>query len=178
MDLKVKDIRECFLNTPGFSQYLYNRDYEETIDEGLKELFTLVKDKFKQAYQYIKGIVVKVGSYFVTIGNDGQVQPCISPLTAGQAYKDGRVNKSTTLVILDKEGSRIVGLNTKPEQAKALYGSGNSIKYWERMVHESSNNEQANVNEVKMHTEDPQAKYSIVCDDEMLKKQIKMVLKN
>ena len=34
------------------------------------------------------------------------------------------------------------------------------------------------INEVKMHTEDPQAKYNIICDNDMLVKQIEMVIKN
>ena len=169
----MKDIRECFTETRSIFVCINN----EQIDEGLKDLFVAIKNKFKNAFEYLKGIVAKVGTYFVTIGKDGQVEPCISPLTAGQAYKDGKIDKRNTLVVLDKAGSKIVGLNTKLEDAKKLYGSGNSIKYWQS-IYESVSDETANVNEVKMHTEDPQAKYNIICDDDMLKNQIKMVLKN
>jgi hypothetical protein len=143
----------------------------------LKDLFNVIKNKFKRAYQYLKGIVAKVGTYFVTFNSNGEIEPCISPLTAGQAYKDGLIDKRNTLVILDKEGSKIVGLNTKLEQAKSLYGPGNSLKYW-RQLRESSEGQKANVNEVKLHNEDPQAKYNIICDNDKLKKRISMVLKN
>lgn len=170
----MKDIRECFTETRSIS----TRINSEQIDEGLKDLFITIKNKFKNAYEYLKGIVAKVGTYFVTIGKDGQVEPCISPLTAGQAYKDGKIDKRNTLVVLDKAGAKIVGLNTKMEDATKLYGSGNSIKYWSSIMESSEKQEKANVNEVKMHTEDPQAKYNIICDDDLLKKQIKMVLKN
>lgn len=170
----MKDIRECFTESRSIS----TRINSEQIDEGLKDLFITIKNKFKNAYEYLKGIVAKVGTYFVTIGKDGQVEPCISPLTAGQAYKDGKIDKRNTLVVLDKAGAKIVGLNTKMEDATKLYGSGNSIKYWSSIMESSEKQEKANVNEVKMHTEDPQAKYNIICDDDLLKKQIKMVLKN
>lgn len=170
----MKDIRECFTESRSIS----TRINSEQIDEGLKDLFITIKNKFKNAYEYLKGIVAKVGTYFVTIGKDGQVEPCISPLTAGQAYKDGKIDKRNTLVVLDKAGAKIVGLNTKMEDATKLYGSGNSIKYWSSIMESSEKQEKSNVNEVKMHTEDPQAKYNIICDDDLLKKQIKMVLKN
>ena len=169
----MKDIRECFENTGSIA----NSINEQRVDEGLKDILKAVKAKFKQAFEYLKGVVAKVGTYFVTIGKDGQVEPCISPLTAGQAYKDGKINTSNTLVVLDKAGSKIVGLNTKPEDAYNLYGSGNSIKYWHSIL-ESRQGDLANVNEVKLQNEDPQAKYNVIVDDDKLKQQIKMVLKH
>lgn len=175
----MKDIRECFSNSKSITEYINeNVSCQEPVNEGLRDILKAVKTKFKKAFEYLKGIVVKAGSYFITLDKDGNVEPCISPLTAGQAFKDGLINKSNTLVVLDKAGSKIVGLNTKIDDAKKLYGSGNSIKYWLSLVNEAEERELANVNEVKMHTEDPQAKYNIICDDEELKDEIKMVLKH
>ena len=194
----MKNITECFNDTKSISEYIS----EQVVDEGLKDIFAAVKNKFKQAYEYLKGLVVKVGSYFVTLDKDGNVEPCISPLTAGQAYKDGKIDKRNTLVVLDKAGSKIVKLNTKLEDAKKLYGSGNSIQYWKQRLNESVESDkteineivehwtnivkdqpidpevEAAINEVKLHNEDPQAKYNIICDNDMLKNRIKMALKN
>ena len=175
----MKDIRECFSNSKSITKYINeNVSYQEPVNEGLRDILKAIKTKFKKAFEYLKGIVVKAGSYFVTVDTNGNVEPCISPLTAGQAFKDGLINKSNTLVILDKAGSKIVGLNTKIDDAKKLYGSGNSIKYWESLINEAEERGLANVNEVKMHTDDPQAKYNIICDDAELKNEIKMVLKH
>lgn len=148
----------------------------EQIDEGLMDVFKLIRDKFKEAFTYLKGVVAKFGSYFIPVNKNGEVLNAISPLTAGQAYKDGLIDNKSTLVVLDRQGQKITGLRTKYDDALKLYGSGNSIKYWKYLT--ESYEGQEPINEVKMHTEDPQAKYNIICDNDMLVKQIKMVIKN
>ena len=170
----MKNITECFNETLSISQILES----ENVNEGLKDILKAVQAKFKKAFAYLKGIVVKFGSYFIPTDANGDPMNAISPLTAGQAYKDGAINKASTLVCLSKEGSKIVGLGTNPESAQKLYGSGNSIKYWQRMIKECEENSEATINEVKMHTEDPEAKYNIIVDNEGLKRHIKMALTN
>ena len=170
----MKNITECFNETLSISQILES----ESVNEGLKDILKMVQAKFKKAFAYLKGIVVKFGSYFLPTDANGDPMNAISPLTAGQAYKDGAINKASTLVCLNKEGSKIVGLGTNPEAAEKLYGSGNSIKYWRRMIKECEENSGMPINEVKMHTEDPEAKYNIIVDNEGLKRHIKMALTN
>lgn len=170
----MKNITECFNESLSISQMLKS----ENINEGLKDIFKNVQAKFKKVFTYLKGIVVKFGSYFIPTDEAGDPMNAISPLTAGQAYKDGAINKESTLVCLNKEGSKIVGLGTNPESAKKLYGSGNSIKYWQRMIKECEENFETPINEVKMHTEDPEAKYNIIVDNEGLKRHIKLALTN
>ncbi len=170
----MKNITECFNETLSISQILES----ESVNEGLKDILKMVQAKFKKAFAYLKGIVVKFGSYFLPTDANGDPMNAISPLTAGQAYKDGAIDKASTLVCLNKEGSKIVGLGTNPEAAKKLYGSGNSIKYWQRMIKECEENSETPINEVKMHTEDPEAKYNIIVDNEGLKRHIKMALTN
>ena len=170
----MKNITECFNETLSISQILES----ESVNEGLKDILKTVQAKFKKAFAYLKGIVVKFGSYFLPTDANGDPMNAISPLTAGQAYKDGAINKASTLVCLNKEGSKIVGLGTNPEAAEKLYGSGNSIKYWRRMIKECEENSGMPINEVKMHTEDPEAKYNIIVDNEGLKRHIKMALTN
>lgn len=170
----MKNITECFNETLSISQILESKD----INEGLRDILKMVQAKFKQAFAYLKGVVVKFGSYFLPTNENGDPLNAISPLTAGQAYKDGAINKNSTLVCLDKNGSKIVGLSTNPEAATKLYGSGNSIKYWKRAFNECLESSETPINEVKMHTEDPEAKYNIIVDNEGLKRHIKLALTN
>lgn len=176
----MKNIQESFLYTRSIRDCI---NESEQIDEGLKDWIKSIKNKFKQAFEYLKGVVVKVGSYFLPVGKDGGVLSAISPLTAGQAYADGLINPNNTCVVLDKAGAKIVGLKTKPSDATKMYGSGNSIDYWRRSLKECEeisdiNSESENINEVKLQNSDPQAKYNVIVDDDMLKKRIKMALKN
>lgn len=179
----MKNIQESFEGMVDISTYLESCLDETSVNEGLKEVFQTVKEKFKKAWEYLKGIVIKAGSYFVPVGEDGEIMNAISPLTAGQAYKDGAINTSNTLVVLDRVGAKIVGLSTKMDQAKALYGSGNSISYWLKSLKECQeirdlNSENETVNEVKLQNEDPQSRYNVIVDDDTLKKHIKLVLRN
>ena len=176
----MNDIRESFYDVKTLSEALW----ESQLDEGMKEIFATIKSKFKAAFEYLKGIVVKAGSYFLTVDKDGNIQPCISPLTAGQAYVDKLINPNNTLVVLDRAGARITGLKTKYDDAKGLYGNGDSREYWRRALKECQDLKDINsvneekINEVKLQNQDPQAKYNVIVDNDMLKKRIKMALKN
>lgn len=180
----MKNIKECFEGMEGITPYLKNAN-QEPVNEGLKDIFKLVKDKFKQVWAYLKGVVAKFGTYFLPIDGEGKPMPVISPLTAGQAYVDGSINKTSTFVKMDKEGSKITGCKTKFDDAKKLYGSNNSIKYWSQLVNENADKEYETIcesaktiNEVKLHTEDPEAKYNVIVDDDELKMEIKMCLED
>lgn len=170
----MKNISEMFNDSRSISQ-LVN---EGQIDEGMKDLLKIVKEKFKKAFNYLKGLVVKVGSYFLPVDNEGNVMPAITPMTSGQAYKDGLINKASTFVALGQNESKIVSYKAKLDDAKKLYGSGNTLQYLKRMLKESLERNENLINEVKMANEDPEAKYNVIVDDKMLKQHIRMVLKN
>lgn len=177
----MKNIQEKFNESQSLSEYvIISRDH--AIDEGLKEIFTAVKDKFKKAYEYLRGIVVKVGTYILPVDKDGNLMPVISPLTAGQAYKDGAIDQKSTFVKMDKVGAKITGCNTKFDDALKLYGmfaKGNSLKYF-RTIRESVEelNPDKIVNEVRLENQDPEAKYNVVVDNDKLKKRVKMAIQN
>lgn len=180
----MKDIKECFGEVRTIDNFIING----RVDEGFKEFLQKVKTKFKAAFEYMRGVVAKIGTYFVTVDEEGNIEPCISPLTMGQAYVDKCINTNSTLVCLDRAGARITGLKTKPEDAKKLYGSGDSREYWRRLLKESSNDQyiytikkytnDETVNEVRLQNSDPQARYNVVVDNQMLKKRIKLALTN
>ena len=186
----MKHITESLEDIQGITPYLKG---EEPVNEGLREIFKAVKSKFKQAFLYLKSVVARFGTYFLGVDDTtGEVLPAITPLTAGAAYVDGSINKKSTFVKLDKEGAKITGCKTKLSDAVKLYGSGNSIKYWLNSVNESDETEQQAfatileyfekynslnpVNEVKLHTEDPEAQDNIIVDDDELKQEIKLCL--
>ena len=170
----MKSIKESLVNTVKLSEMIN----EKRVDEGLKDIFNAVKDKFKQAYQYLKGIVVKVGTYFLPVDESGEVRPAISPLTAGQAYKEGYINSNSTCVVLGGQASKIVGLNTSVNDAKKLYGAGNSVAYWKKNLKIIESLNESTINEVRLANQDPEAKYNVVADDTTLRKLIKMRIKN
>ena len=190
----MKTINESLKEIKGISSYI--KDSE--VNEGLKDVLNTVKSKFQKVFTYLKSLVVKVGSYILPVSKTGLVVPAITPLTAGAAYAEGRINKSSTCVVMDKEGAKITGCKTKYEDALKLYGSGNSLSYWQKLVNENEEDksefntvlenyitEHANdtmsedlINEVKLHTEDPEAAYNIIVDDDELKERIALCLTN
>ena len=177
----MKDIKESFVDTRPISEYL-GRERDHAVDEGLKDVFNAVKSKFKKAWQYLKDIVVKIGSYILPVDEQGDIIPAISPLTAGQAYTDGLINRGSTFVHMDNEGARITGCKNKFRDALKLYGAfakGNSLKYY-ASIKESidSNNRDNIVNEVRLQNQDPEAKYNVIVDNTKLKKRIKMAIMN
>jgi MoxR-like ATPase len=191
----MKTIKESLMSIQEISEYIKGT---ENVDEGLKDAWNTLKAKFKQVFTYLKGLVVKMGSYILPVSEQGFVVPAITPLTAGAAYAEGHINKASTFVSMDKEGAKISGCKTKPEDAVKLYGGGNSISYWQRMVTESDQYkdeiativenyimEHADdkmseelINEVKLHTEDPEAAYNIIVDDKGLKEMINRCINN
>ena len=170
----MKNITEKFNDRLSISQMIAQQEMEANLDESLRDVFDVVKTRFKQVWQWALGLVVRVGTYVLPVSNDGEVQPAITPMTAGVAYKEGLAKDSFTFIYNSKDASKISGLRTNPKDALALLG-GNSkadtFKYWESL-YEGELNHKANVNEVKMHTEDPEAKWNIINDDEELRDTI------
>ena len=168
--------------TEMFSQYNTIQDQinEDRIDEGLKDLFNTAKEKFKKLVKrvvaYLKHVCVQAGTYFIPIDESGELMSAISPLTMGQAMKEGKIKKDSTFIHLDKEGAKITGHKNNFKDALKLYGKfgQDAIAYWEYCAtkFESANGEDANINEVKLASEDPAAKYNKICNNEDLKDEI------
>lgn len=173
----MKNITEMFEQ----SRSIQDQIIESRIDEGLKDIFNVVKDKFKKTVDkvvaYLKYVCIKAGTYFIPVDQEGELLEAISPLTMGQAMKDGKIKKNSTFVHLDKAGSSIVGYKNNLKDALKLYGKfgQDAIAYWEHCASkfESAEGELANLNEVKLASEDPEAKYSKIVDNKDLKDEIK-----
>ena len=176
----MKNIQESFNGIKSISEII---EIDSPVNEGLKDWFGQIKKIFKSAWEYLKGVVVKLGVYFVPVDQNGEIMPAISPLTAGSAYKEGLIKTNNTCVVLDKVGAKITGCKTKHEDALKIYGSGDSRQYWKKMVKECAelrdiNSELENINEVKLQNSDPEAKYNVIVDDEKLKNRVRMALKH
>ena len=131
------NIRETLLDVQSLSDYLAEQRTEQ-LDEGLKDIINTLKRKFKQVVNYLSGLVAKLtGSSWLPVDDNGTVLPASSPLTAGQAYADGVINKASTVVVMTGPGKRVTGCPGKLSDCKALYGPGNSIDYWRRGLNES-----------------------------------------
>lgn len=172
----MKDIKESIKDVQDIVEYLQEQT-ENPVNEGLKDALKSLKNKFKKLVQYLKGLVAKFGSYWLPVDDKGEVLPAITPLTAAQAYANGDINKSTTFVWTGREGARLTGCRTKPEDALKLYGSGDSRQYWRQMMNEALEKNPNMLNEVKLENTDPEAKYNVV-DTPALKKHIKVRLKD
>lgn len=170
----MRNINESFKNTQSLSSYISDK-MDTRVDEGFKELMANLKSKFQKVVQYLRNAVVKIGSYFIPTNDNGDFLAAISPLTAGQAYNDGLINKDNTCVILDNKASKIVKSGSYGD-VKSLYGSGNSLDYWRKTIKESIEKMKANINEVKLAPSDSQAR-NIIDSPEMLEKIIVMNIK-
>lgn len=182
----MKSIIEKFTETQDIASYLSSRLDEgffskarETADDikrafnNIRDKFNWVKEKFRNAWIYGKNVVVKFKNYFLAVDDDGNIIPAITPLTMDDAYVEGLIDKATTCVLGSMASSKITGNKADWDDARALYGSGDSRSYWSSIYNESKIDNDSNlVNEVKLHTEDPQAKYNIIVDNKRLRDTI------
>lgn len=182
----MKQINEHLSSIQSLSDFLAVRT-DESLASNLLAKFKRLYDKVVSAFGRI-WTKLKGSCYWIAMDKNGDIYQSITPGTASQAYKDGEVDRSKTVVVASNETKRVTGNNAKPDDAKKLYGSGNSIKYWDSMLKESEDTNAweyiANylqgfepINEVKMHTDDPEARYNVVDSDE-LRDEILMALKH
>ncbi len=165
----------------GEHNTLSNRINESLrVDEGLKDLLNKVVDSIKdiadKVVDYAKGKVAQIGSLFMAVGPDG-VLSASTPMTAGMMYKNKDIDQSSTFVSLDSTAAKIVGLNTKKDGALNL--PAYKIKGLDYInMFEGEDAKIANVNEVKLSHEDPDAVYNTIVDDKELVKEIKLHVNN
>ena len=67
----MKNITEKFNDKLSIGQMIEQQQIESNIDESLKDVFAAVKAKFKQAWQWMKGLVVKIGTYVLPVSEEG-----------------------------------------------------------------------------------------------------------
>lgn len=170
----MKNINESFSNIRSLRDSIKG----EQIDEGLRDILKIVKDKFKRAWTYLKGVVTKLGSYFLKVDDNGEIIPAITPLTTGEAVREGNIDNRTTTVVLDKEGQKITGLRTSYNDVLKRYGKDDCISYWLEMVNESMDDEGNMINEVKLEHEDPEAGWNVIVDDAELKEEIEYAIES
>ena len=177
----MKNIQELINSRQPLDVYVESNigDISSTmIDESLKDLFNIVKNKFKQVWQYLKGLVVKLGNYFVVpVNNEGNPEPVILPPTMGFAYKAGAIDPSTTFIHLNNDDAKVCGLKNNVAGALKLAAYTrykNKMDYlWDmcKNIKEASDEQIANLCEVKLEADDPNGLK--VVDNKLLKMLIK-----
>lgn len=183
----MKNIVESLNEIQDITPYLK----KEKVDEGLKDLLLSVRDKFKEAWTYLKNVVVRVGCYFWPVDNEGKIRPAITPLTAGKAYTSGLINKGKTFIHLDKDGAKLTGCNTTLEEADSIYGDEvNPWVYFRRVLPKmrgkfnifESNNDLTSMEEIiteaEIASKDPHASKNKITTDEKLKEVVMRFINN
>lgn len=178
----MKSIKEQFEQTQPIASYLYDRLDEgffskakgeiQTAFANLRDKLLFIKNKFKDAWIYMRGVVAKFGTYILPVDDEGEPMPAISPLTADMAYVEGLIDKATTTIISSINSQKITGNKASWDDARKMYGPGDSRDYWSRMYNESADGEKANITEVRLQTSDPQAKYNVIVDNKRLRDTI------
>lgn len=172
----MRNISEVYVDNNS----LYDRINESMLQESLKDRLVSAYNSAKEAFgkladkiiQGAKNVFGKFGSYFVPIQADGSLLPTVGAYTMGLAYANGDIDRSNTFVKIDKEGEKLTGTKTNLNDVKKLY-KGSTLDYWRQLVKESEESGEANINEVQLANQDPEAKYNIIVDSDGLKAQIK-----
>lgn len=187
----MRKIQECFKDSISIVEYINNS--QDPMNEGLADRLKSVKAKLgklaSKVVAWAKGLVAQVQYWFMLTNEDGEILPCSTPLTMGNAYKSGLINKSSTFIGMGKDTGRLVGTSESFSNAKNLYPSTKEWWAWLKANHRvsehneeefiqslcESNPEDFNyiLNEVKLANEDPQAKYNVIVDNKKLRQLIK-----
>ena len=155
----------------------------EMLNESLKDIFKGLKKKFSQVISFVKSVVVKAKNYWLAVweGSDEEnpeYLSAITPFTTAQAYVSNQMNRNKTVVIAPSLVAKATGCKAGSKDAEKLYGSGNSLQYWKTSFKEAEETGRLKpINEVKLHTDDPSAKYNVVDNDELIE-DITLTLKN
>lgn len=178
----MRNIQESFVGVQPLTDYLQS-ELDNHVDEGLRDAIDRVKDKLgklaRQVVAWGKGIVAKLQTWWMVTDEEGNILPCSTPMTAGQAYNDGLINKKSTFVSLGKTSGKLVGRTEAFTGALKMYPS--TLEWWKwlskRAVRESNEEEFKSqfqqIDEVQMANTDPQAKYNVITTNEKLRQVIK-----
>ena len=166
----MKNITESFDDIKSIQDLC---DYQQ-VDEGLKDWFNSAKNLFGKVWNYLKGVVAKFGTYFLPVDTEGNVIPAITPMTAGQAYKNGLTGKDS-FVSLERDAANIVGLKNKAKDY-IKEKKGSSLAYWAKLSAGKPLKESISIDEASLANSDKQAKYTSI-DTPALKKIIRIKLK-
>lgn len=168
----MKHITEKFHDSRSIADMIE----ESNVNEGLKDIFKKAKDLFKKAWQYLKGVVVNVGNYFLPVNENGDVEPAITPMTAGVANKRGATGPNT-LVCLASAEAKIAGVKNSASKALDFY-KGGSIAYWDSLLNENQFSDEVVINEAKIQNDDAEAKYNVIVDNKELIQEIQWAIED
>jgi len=199
----MKDIRESFGQTRPIVDCINEARVNEGLKDMLKVAKDKLGNFAKKVFAWMGGIVAQIQNWFMVTNENGDILPCSTPMTAGYAWKNGMIKKNSTFVGLGKQSGKLVGTSEPFKNALKMYPStkewwdeiakrhtnesksADEIAFLEKIYESNKVNHPAfhnilcgitkeRIDEVKMHTEDPQAKYNIIADNKTLREIIKM----
>lgn len=177
----MKNISDFYVDKTSLLDRINESVLQESLKDKLVAAYNSAKEKLSmfadKIIQGIKNVYAQFKCYLIPVCPDGELLPTVGGYTMGLAYKGGFIDKSNTFVRMDKEGEKLTGLKTNLKDALKIY-SEDTRSWWKRIVRESEENNEANVNEVRLENQDPEAKYNVIVDGDKLKKHIKMHLLN
>lgn len=178
----MRKIQESLTGVQPLSEYLQEQ-LEPMVDEGLKDVLNTVKDKLgkaaKSVVTWAKGIVARLQTWWMVVDEEGKILPCSTPMTMGQAYADGLIDKKSTFIGMGKQSGKLVGTAEPFSNAKNRYPSTREWWKWlsKRAIREGNEEEFKSqftqIDEVQMANTDPQAKYNVITDNNKLRAVIK-----
>ena len=177
----MKRIQESFKETKSIVDFI-NESIDGSVNEGLRDMFKSISDKLKgiadKVVMFMNNVAAKFQHWYMLVNEMGETLPCSTPLTMGNAWKEGLIDKSSTFVGLGNAIGKIIGNVESFEKALNLPSyKMNANAYWDSIYEGKGNNADDMVNEVKMANQDPEAVYNVIVDDDELRKEIKFHMK-
>ena len=194
----MKNIRESMANINSLTDHV-NSVRVDAVDEGLKDILNGLRKKFQDVVKFFKGFAAKISKklpYWCPVDAEGEISPAVLPATAGAAMKGGYINKATTNVVLKGSYAKMSGYKGKTSDSYKLYPSGNSLKYYEKLINESTEvkrplnfnidrspltpeqiieenqarilKDLENINEVKMGNSDAYSRFNVVANEDLI----------
>ena len=178
----MKKIQESLTGVQPLSEYIQER-LDEPINEDLKDIIKKAQAALgkaaKRVVAWAKGVVARLQHWWMATDSEGKILPCSTPLTMGQAYVDGLIDKKSTFIGMGNQSGKIVGTSEPFASATKRYPS--TLDWWKTLskkaIHEDREEEFRSqfeqIDEVQMANTDPQAKYNIIVDNNKLRSIIK-----
>ena len=78
----MKKLVESMRQIQPMSEYINGSIQRTSVSEAFSDLLSRMKRMFKQAWIWMKGVVIKAGSYIIPVNDEGNPLPAITPMTA------------------------------------------------------------------------------------------------
>lgn len=179
------------LNIKPLSEFLYEKQNDENLNEGIKDWISAGLEWVKKTYNYLKSKIAQCGRYFVALWDDG-IAPVVLPITGQQAFLAGEIRNGQVGMMGNKLDAKYSGITTSPDailnkrpstreanrQARMRLGESQEEKFdWSLINEEYLDVNPQTLNEmVKLEHPDTKAFAKLNVDYAQLSKAIKVAI--